>query len=47
MRHHSTYAGRGRGYGRADVFSADGLLVASFVQDSMIRPMGPASAGRL
>ena len=47
MRHHSTYAGRGRGYGRADVFTADGLLVASFVQDSMIRPMGPASAGRL
>lgn len=37
LRHHSTYAGRGRSYGRADVFGGDGQLVASFVQDSMIR----------
>jgi len=37
--HHSPYAGRGRSYGRANVFRADGQLVASFVQDSMIRPM--------
>jgi acyl-CoA thioesterase II len=36
----SPYAGRGRAYGRADVFSADGRLVASFVQDSMIRQGG-------
>jgi acyl-CoA thioesterase len=36
----SPYAGRGRAYGRADVFSADGRLVASFVQDSMIRHGG-------
>jgi acyl-CoA thioesterase len=28
LRHHSTYAGRGRTYGRADVFSAAGVLVA-------------------
>ncbi|MBX6388279.1 MAG: thioesterase family protein [Frankia sp.] len=42
----SPYAGRGRGYGRGDVFRPDGTLVASFVQDSMIRPMAPAAAGR-
>lgn len=38
LSHHSPYAGRGRCYGRADVFRADGTLVASFVQDGMIRP---------
>jgi acyl-CoA thioesterase-2 len=45
MAHHSPYAGRGRSYGRADVFRADGRLVASFVQDNMIRPKsgGPGS----
>ncbi|HLH27385.1 MAG TPA: acyl-CoA thioesterase domain-containing protein, partial [Acidimicrobiales bacterium] len=37
LAHRSPYAGRGRSYGRADVFSEDGLLVASFVQDNMIR----------
>lgn len=36
----SPYAGRGRAYGRADVFTADGRMVASFVQDSMIRQGG-------
>jgi acyl-CoA thioesterase len=40
LSHRSTYAGRGRSYGRADVFTSDGSLVASFVQDAMIRPMG-------
>ena len=39
LRHRSPYAGRGRSYGRADVFAADGTLVASFVQDAMIRAM--------
>ena len=39
LRHHSPYAGRGRSYGRADVFAADGTFVASFVQDAMIRRM--------
>ncbi|HYZ99363.1 MAG TPA: acyl-CoA thioesterase domain-containing protein [Acidimicrobiales bacterium] len=39
----SPYAGRGRAYGRAHTFAADGRLVASFVQDSMIR-QGGASA---
>jgi acyl-CoA thioesterase II len=33
----SPYAGRGRSYGRANIFSADGRVVASFVQDNMIR----------
>ncbi len=44
--HRSLYAGRGRSYGRADAF-ADGALVASFVQDSMIRPMGERPSGTL
>lgn len=35
----SPYAGHGRSYGRADIFRTDGQLVASFVQDAMIRPM--------
>ena len=39
LAHRSTYAGHGRSYGRANVFRTDGTLVASFVQDSMIRPM--------
>ena len=39
LSHRSPYAGRGRSYGRADVFRADGQLVASFVQDGMIRAM--------
>lgn len=36
MSHHSTYAGHGRAYGRANIFQ-DGNLVGSFVQDAMIR----------
>jgi acyl-CoA thioesterase len=48
--HRSPYAGRGRSYGRADVFTEDGRLVASFVQDNMIRAFAegqrPASGGR-
>jgi acyl-CoA thioesterase len=39
LSHHGTYAGHGRAYGRADIFTADGTLVGSFVQDSMIRGM--------
>ena len=45
LSHHSPYAGRGRSYGSADVFRADGALVASFVQDAMIRPLDAARAG--
>ncbi|UXA06180.1 thioesterase family protein [Mycobacterium sp. SMC-2] len=41
----SPYAGCGRSYGRADVFRRDGQLVASFVQDNMIRAMRTGSAG--
>ena len=33
----SPYAGRGRSYGRAHIFSSGGNVVASFVQDNMIR----------
>lgn len=40
---HSPYAGRGRCYGRADVFRADGTLAASFVQDGMVRSMEGAA----
>jgi acyl-CoA thioesterase-2 len=37
LSHASPYAGHGRSYGRADVFSGGGAMVASFVQDAMIR----------
>jgi acyl-CoA thioesterase len=37
LSHHSSYAGHGRAYGRADVFTTDGSLVSSYVQDSMVR----------
>jgi acyl-CoA thioesterase-2 len=39
LSHRSGYAGRGRSYGQANVFRQDGTLVASFVQDAMIRAM--------
>jgi acyl-CoA thioesterase len=45
LSHHSPYAGRGRCYGTANVFRADGALVASFVQDGMIRPLDAARTG--
>jgi acyl-CoA thioesterase len=47
LTHHSSYAGRGRAYGGADVFRSDGQLVASFTQAAMIRPLGEAHGGRL
>ncbi len=43
----SPYAGHGRCYGRADVFRENGELVASMVQDAMIRPMGQQRPGGL
>jgi acyl-CoA thioesterase II len=43
MAHESAHAGRGAGYGRAHVFTEDGSLVASFVQESMIRDAGNPS----
>ena len=36
----------GAATGRANVFRADGALVASFVQDGMIRPLASAAGGR-
>jgi acyl-CoA thioesterase len=48
LSHRSAYAGHGRCYGRANVFRADGTLVASFVQDGMIRALeAPGSQRRL
>lgn len=46
MAHRSVHAGHGRCYGRADVFRKDGVLVASFVQDAMIRLAEPSSGDR-
>jgi acyl-CoA thioesterase II len=40
--HDVPYAGRGRFFGHGDVCTANGQLVASFVQDGMIRAMGEA-----
>jgi acyl-CoA thioesterase len=46
--HESSYAGAGRTYGRVRVFAADGRLVASSVQDAMVRavPAGESFEGR-
>ncbi len=41
LAHRSPYAGRGASYGTAQVFTEDGKLVASFVQENMIRDAGP------
>lgn len=38
----SPYAGRGRSFGRGDVYSADGRYVASFAQENMIRDVPAA-----
>jgi acyl-CoA thioesterase-2 len=37
LAHRSPYAGRGRTFGTADVFTEDGRLVASYVQTNMVR----------
>jgi acyl-CoA thioesterase len=47
LSHHSPYAGRGRSYGRANVFRPDGALVASYVQDAMIRGKDSSRPGAL
>jgi acyl-CoA thioesterase len=44
--HESPHAGGGRSYGRAQVFTRDGRLVASFVQDNMIRAAAAGGAPR-
>lgn len=41
LAHESPHAGAGRSYGRAQVFTREGRLVASFVQDNMIRAAAP------
>lgn len=43
LAHRSPYAGRGRSYGRADVWQGD-TLVASYVQENMIRGFPPGAA---
>jgi acyl-CoA thioesterase-2 len=45
--HESPHAGAGRAYGRAQVFTRAGRLVASFVQDAMIRAAAPGRAPTL
>jgi acyl-CoA thioesterase len=37
LAHESPYAGGGRTYGRANIFTGNGELVGSFVQDNMVR----------
>lgn len=46
--HESQAAGGGRAYGRGHVFSRDGRLVASFVQEALLRraPAGEPAVGR-
>jgi acyl-CoA thioesterase-2 len=39
LAHRSPFAGEGRSFGRADVFTTEGALVASFSQENMIRAM--------
>ncbi|MBL8776830.1 MAG: thioesterase family protein [Acidimicrobiales bacterium] len=46
LAHRSPHAGHGRSYGRADVFTPAGALVASYVQDAMLRPMPAKDPGR-
>jgi acyl-CoA thioesterase len=43
LAHRSPQAGHGRSFGRADVFTAEGRLVASYSQENMIR--APAARG--
>lgn len=40
LRNRAAFAGGGRSWGNADIFSATGGYVAAYVQDAMIRPMG-------
>ncbi len=46
--HESVHAGNGRAFGRADVFTEEGRLVASFSQDALVRtwPEGQSPADR-
>jgi acyl-CoA thioesterase len=42
-----TYAGLGRTYGRGDLFTERGALVASFVQDGMVRLFDQSQAAKV
>lgn len=42
LAHSSPYAGRGRSFGRADVFTEEGRLVASYSQENLVRAMPDA-----
>jgi acyl-CoA thioesterase len=44
LSHESPAAGAGRSYGRAHVYAEDGALVASYVQENMIRAFGEGQA---
>ncbi len=44
LSHESPFAGRGRSYGRAHVYSEAGDLVASYVQENMIRAFAEGRA---
>lgn len=46
MQHEAPFAGGGRSYGRCHIFDATGALVASYVQDNMIRAMPDGHAGK-
>jgi acyl-CoA thioesterase len=39
--HEATFAGKGRLHGRGAVYREDGVLVATFAQDSMLKPTAP------
>ena len=41
----STYAGRGRSHGTAEVYTEDGRMVASFTQDNMVREIPAGGRG--
>jgi acyl-CoA thioesterase II len=45
LHHVSPHAGRGRSFGRADVFAEDGRLVASYAQENMIRNIPEGHGG--
>ena len=44
LAHESPSAGQGRSYGRAHVYAQDGELVASYVQENMIRGFADGQA---
>lgn len=45
--HEATFAGKGRVHGRGAAFTEDGTLVATFAQDSMVKPGGTGGGSPL